>query len=108
MQALAVAQKRRIPRESVTWDAQAQVGDLVIQGTVRDWSVYGLFFEPDLATDGGRFYEGPEILDEMGKGLVTVKVHGLILDTKIRWTGRSDCHGCYGFGSEFQRVSCQY
>ena len=97
---------RRAERKEVKWGATAKIGDLFIYGTVRDYSVYGVFFEPEMATDGGEFYHNDDALDQLSSDdIVTITVdHGIVFESRIKWMGKQFNHDCYGCGCEFERV----
>jgi hypothetical protein len=108
-QVMEITHNRRAPRHQVEWSASATVGDLVIQGTVKDYSVMGLFFEPEIATNNNEFFKGPDVLDLLEDGdIVTVREsRGLVFESAVRWMGKSQANGCYGFGCEFENVYCK-
>jgi hypothetical protein len=105
-QVLEITQQRRCPRRPVQWEASATIGNLTIQGMVKDYSLMGLFFEPELATDGCEFYVGSSILDQLTEGdtLVVKEKYGIVFESQVRWMGKSQANGCYGIGCEFENV----
>jgi len=97
---------RRAERKLVTWNAIARCGDLLVRGTILDWTIHGLFFEPTLGYDRG-FVADDAILDglEAGDKLEIIvaaenKVPECQFSMEVRWLGYSQTHACYGFGAE--------
>jgi hypothetical protein len=53
---------RRHKRETVAWPAHIELGSgSIVTGTIRDWSIGGLCFEPEVSYIDGRFIHGAEI-----------------------------------------------
>ena len=96
--------QRKIERKEVCFEAEVRQGDLLVKGTVRDYSLYGLFFEPEIATDGNEFFQGEDILDQLDSdGGLQVSCKGILYSSKIKWQRKSTQHGCFGFGCEFEK-----
>jgi len=105
---IQLSQRRRVERKETHWDAIAILGDLVIRGTIRDFSRCGLFFEPDVSYNGA-FVQGDDVLDELQAGdnmtLTILNAEGkpqLLTSMEVRWVGESRAHGCCGFGAELE------
>ena len=102
-----MASRRRIDRQPTNWDAVAQLGDLVVRGTVRDFTRLGLFFEPEVSWDG-TFVQGADVLDDLLVGdILTVTLMDrqghpqCRVPSTVRWMRASSQHDCQGLGVEF-------
>jgi len=98
---------RRVERRVTNWSGVARLGDLVVRGTVRDYTRFGLFFEPEVGWDGW-FVQGGGVLDGLEVGdRVDITVMNrrdqpqCHMPATIRWMGASGQHQCQGFGVEF-------
>ena len=99
--------ERAIPRKAVDFEAEAQIGDLLILGKIRDFHSQGVFFEPtDMAYVDGEFGDGQNALEALRPGdVLNVYIldskgnRGIKLEAHIRWMGQSMAHGCAGFGA---------
>ena len=113
-QVIYLRDHRRTKRTSLSTPATARVGDVMIEGEVRDISGLGLFFQPATAYVDGRFVQGPDIvecLEEDDTVEVTIMtpagMPACILSATIRWMGESSVHGVVGFGVEFLQASVE-
>jgi len=104
--------QRKVERKPVEWDAVASIGDLWMRGQVLDYSTKGLFFKPEFAYVDGEIVQGDDVLDHIdSKDCVKVTIMNgqqkpqATFVSVVRWTGKSNEHGCYGFGSELFEAS---
>jgi len=60
-----LSERRRLPRKPVDFEVQLHQGQLLIVGRATDYSVLGMRFRPETATDGDSFLFGESALDEL-------------------------------------------
>ena len=106
---IQLQERRKSVRKPVCVQATAKLGELAMEGTVRDFSGAGLFFEPSTMYVDGRFIHDPaEMVCELAKDdVVELQLQNeqggaeIVVRAGIRWLGFS--HDVVGFGAEFVR-----
>ena len=97
--------RRRYPRKSVEWGARLIQGNMIMLGTIRDWSMGGFFFTPVVSFAEG-FSEGDQGVEAASLGEATLVVEdshlnpGISVPVSIRWIGKNTTHECAGIGME--------
>ncbi len=77
---------RRMPRRSVTLPGSADG----VEGMMRDINPWGVFFAPQ------------DKLDRQASDTVQLSLgHAAFVSAKVRWSGWSDKHSCFGLGLEY-------
>jgi hypothetical protein len=86
------------------------VGDSCVNGTLRDLSQGGFFFEPEAAYVDGEFVSGSAVssaLDVEPGSKVNILIelgdYTTMIPSEIRWSGYHPSHECHGVGCEFSR-----
>ncbi len=98
---------RRHQRKTVEFHAEIELGESLIVGTIRDWSIGGLCFQPEAAYVDGELLGGGEVLrklyiDEILRVIIRdPKGQFIDLPVQIKWKGKSIAHECRAFGCEF-------
>ena len=97
---------RREYRISVEWLIQAALQDeRPLRGQIYDASLRGIFFQPD-KIDLSRSADAYRDADERPFRLILCMEGGLIVETeaRLRWSGHSRRHGCWGLGAQFAQI----
>ena len=104
---MTTLQQRRVTRHDTNCNAQVQIGSVVMEGKILDYSKLGAFFTPEISHVDGRLIQGDDALDSLAQhDVCSVRLLGRGGETTVefmmesKWIGMSLHHGCFGVGFE--------